>query len=322
MTESVGVDGGEEGGLLHHRVEFQNGTRRLQVAVTHDGALFIDDGFRTATFRIVAVVNGSVRPRGFIGVIRSAGPSTPVGVVGTEVVAKFVGHHKQVPREVGWNHGEVGLVVHGAAESAGKIGAANHAEVGDSAGASVASFGHEENHVPVGIGQNRIRRRPLHTQLVEHGARVVHGASPRFGHLPNVDVRRLQRDEVIELGPVHQVHTRQNAQAPIDGAVAIRKRVVSEVVNVQSNLHALGNQALLLLSTHQGHLTLLVFHRAGEGVGCRRFGHVKKHVVFHTCLAVSRSLGRSQFPLLSIQFEGSLHVIFKHHDNACDLGET
>ena len=86
MTKPVGIDGREQCSLLNHGMKLKDGPGRLKVAIAHDGALFIDDRLHTPAFRIETVVNGAGRSRWFIRVVRSTGPSTPVGVVGSKIV--------------------------------------------------------------------------------------------------------------------------------------------------------------------------------------------------------------------------------------------
>ena len=98
--------------MLNHGMKLKDGPGRLKVAIAHDGALFIDDRLHTPAFRIETVVNGAGRSRWFIRVVRSTRPSTPVGVVGSKIVAQLMCNHKEVPCEIGRDDRKVGLVVH------------------------------------------------------------------------------------------------------------------------------------------------------------------------------------------------------------------
>ena len=99
-------------------MKFKDGSGRLEVAIAHDGALFIDDGLHAATFRIKTIMNGSIGTSRLIRVVRSSRPSAPVSVVGSKIVPELMRHHIEIPSEIWGNHRKVGLVVHGAAESA------------------------------------------------------------------------------------------------------------------------------------------------------------------------------------------------------------
>ena len=96
--------------------------------------------------------------------------------------------------------------------------------------------------VPIGIGEHRIGGGPFDAKLIQHRAGIVDSVGPRLRGFPNIDVRGLQGDEIVEFRSVHQIDPRQNAQCPINGLIAIPKRVVREVVDVEANFHALRNQ--------------------------------------------------------------------------------
>ena len=312
MAKSIGIDGGEEGRLFHHRMELQNGTGRLQVAVTHDGALLIDHGLGASALGVIAVVDGACFSGCSIGVVRTSRPSAPVGVVGSKVVAQLVGDYVQVPCEARYD-GEVALVVHGAAESKPVSRAAHHAEVGNPTCSGVAALGHQVHHVPIGVGQDCIVGAPLKSELIEHGARVIDRSSPRFGDLPNIHVRGLQRHQVVQFSAVHLVDSCQHPQCPIDCTVAIGKGVVREVVDVQADFHTLGNHASLRIGLHSLQFSLLVFHGASEGVRACTFGNVKEDVVQFHALALFALSDWTDFPLSSCPLECRPQFITKKH---------
>ena len=137
MTKPTRIQRGKQRRRFHHGVKFQNRSGRLEMAITHDGALLIDDGFSAATFGIVTVMDGARGTSRFIWVVGSSGPAAPVGVVGAKVVSQFMGNNEQIPCEVGRNHGEVGLVVHCARKANTDARAAHDAHVRNASRACV-----------------------------------------------------------------------------------------------------------------------------------------------------------------------------------------
>ena len=138
------------------------------------------------------------------------------------------------------------------------------------------------HQIPVRRSKHRVGSTPLEPEFVQHRACIVHGVRPRLSNLPNVDVRGLQRDQVVEFVAVNLIDTGEHTQGPIDGAVAVCKGVVRVVVNVEPDFHALRNQAALAVHLRTVDGLLAVFDGARKSILRHAFVDVKEEVFdFH-----------------------------------------
>ena len=175
------------------------------------------------------------------------------------------------------------------------------------------------HEVPVLRVQPILASEPRKAERIQHGARFG-DVGPRLWGFPDVDVRRLQSDEVVELIAVNQIHPGQHTHGPIHRGVAVvAKRAQRVVVDVQGNLHALwvgafsGQRPL-----HAVHAVVLILDGASEGVGAGTLGDVEQHVVLHKRLALEVKHLRGDFPLMAVQNHGRLHTVGVHGQHACE----
>jgi len=246
------------------------------VAITHDRADFGCHIVGAPTLRSGAIMNGATRRP--IGVIWTTWPPTPMGVIGAKIVPQFMGHNVEVPRIVGQRVVVAGIV-HVSAEPESVVGTAYHVQVCNPAGACVGAFGHQMDQIPVRASQHWIRGAPFSAKLIEHGSRIFNRIRPWFRNFPDIDIRSLEGNQVIELVPVNLVDTRQHTQRPINGSVAIREGVVCVIVDVNPHFHTLWDQ-----TPGRGNRRFLsnamdfLIHGTGKGGWLLTLSNVEQHI--------------------------------------------
>ena len=161
---------------------------------------------------------------------------------------------------------------------------------------------------------------PSCSKRVEHVARIVRDVGPRLRRLPHIDVRGLQRDEVVELVAVNQIHPGQHTDGPIHRSVAVvPESPKSVVVHVQGDFDTVRVGVFPdqrpLHAVHAVHAAVLVLHGAGESVGPSTLGHVKEDVFLYEFLAPQVRRLRGKFPLVSVQNHGGEHAIAVHGEH-------
>ena len=171
------------------------------MAVAHDGSHLRGRIVGAIAFGSVAIVDWSTRP------------AAPVGVVGAEVVPKFVCHDVEVPAVV------VQVVDHGGAQVGAETSrircTAIDTEVGNAPCAGVGTTGQEVHKVTGPIGKVWVLE-PFEPEGVEHGTGVAGVGCIGIGGFPHVDVRCGEGNEVVEFRLVDFAHATQQGEGPFN----------------------------------------------------------------------------------------------------------
>ena len=200
-----------------------------------------------------------------------------MGVVGSKVVTKFVGHHIQVPGvAVDVVIGRVGQV---GTESV-SIRTAIHVQPSDATCARVGPLGDQVRHVPLHGVQGAVRL-PRVAKTVEHGASVLDIRAHRVAGLPNVDVRRLQQGQAVQFLGVDRFDARHHGKCPFRGVVHVVEGGPGEEVQIKCDFHAPAIHPFRrrpLLAVRMRRKLLGIHHPTLERLVVPELVHVGQHV--------------------------------------------